>query len=769
MNELRVSSIITSYNLKNKKMYFRKGKKERMVKKISILLVVALMVTLMAPMTALAGPINAPTKTGTSYKDLFMELYGKVTDPANGYYSSDEGIPYHSIETLMVEAPDYGHVTTSEAFSYYMWLEAMYGQFTGDWAPLAKAWEITEKWIIPESTEQPGMSMYTPNKPATYAPEWELPDKYPSELDFNGTTVGSDPIHTDLTAAYGSNMYTMHWLMDVDNWYGFGTGTEATFINTFQRGVQESTWETIPHPSIEEFKYGGSNGFLDLFTKDATYSKQWRYTNAPDADARGVQAMYWANKWAKAQGKGSVVAPLVTKATKLGDFLRYNMFDKYFMKIGAQAKTPGTGYDSAHYLLAWYTSWGGGIGASWAWKIGASHIHFGYQNPFQAWVMVNSPDFAPKSSNGKRDWTTSLQRNIEFYQWLQSAEGAIAGGATNSWNGRYEAYPAGTSTFYGMAYVENPVYEDPGSNTWFGMQTWSMQRMMDLYLETGDPKIKPLVDKWASWVISETSFNADGTFDIPSTIDWEGQPDKWTGTPSANNNLHVIVKSYGRDIGVAGSVVNSLATYAAATQKYGTLNQEALNTAKELANRVWYSFYCSEGKGLVTEEARGDFSRFFDQEVYVPSGWSGTMPNGDQIKPGVKFIDIRTKYKQDPDYQKVYDAWVKKEAPVMNYHRYWHQVDVAVGLGVLATYFPNETYTMPGDPTTEGGNGDCNNDGSTDSTDVTVMKRHILKVPGTVINLENADVNLDGSVDSTDLTILKRFVLKVYDKLPFVN
>ena len=31
------------------------------------------------------------------------------------------------------------------------------------------------------------------------------------------------------------------------------------------------------------------------------------------------------------------------------------------MKIGAQAKTPGNGYDSAHFLLAWYTSWGGGL------------------------------------------------------------------------------------------------------------------------------------------------------------------------------------------------------------------------------------------------------------------------------------------------------------------------------------------------------------------------------------------------------------------------
>jgi hypothetical protein len=33
-------------------------------------------------------------------------------------------VPYHSVETLIVEAPDHGHETTSEAFSYWLWLEA---------------------------------------------------------------------------------------------------------------------------------------------------------------------------------------------------------------------------------------------------------------------------------------------------------------------------------------------------------------------------------------------------------------------------------------------------------------------------------------------------------------------------------------------------------------------------------------------------------------------------------------------------------------------
>ena len=101
------------------------------------------------------------------YQERFLELWEKLHDSKNGYFSS-KGIPYHSIETLMVEAPDYGHVTTSEALSYYIWLEAMYGKFTGDFSKFKKAWDITETYIIPSEKDQPNSSMsgYNPGKPA---------------------------------------------------------------------------------------------------------------------------------------------------------------------------------------------------------------------------------------------------------------------------------------------------------------------------------------------------------------------------------------------------------------------------------------------------------------------------------------------------------------------------------------------------------------------------------------------------------------------------
>ena len=643
-------------------------------------------VTILFSLLPKTGQVTALADATDAYQQRFLDLWGDLHDPNNGYFS-DQGIPYHSVETLIVEAPDYGHVTTSEALSYYMWLEAMYGKFTGDFTGFETAWDVTEKYLIPTEEDQPETSMtkYTASKPATYAPEWQDTSKYPAVLDFTAA-VGVDPIHNDLVSTYGtSRIYGMHWLLDVDNWYGFGSRGDGTskpsYINTFQRGEEESTWETIPQPSWDEMNFGGENGFLDLFTGDKTYAAQFKYTNAPDADARAVQATYWAQKWAADYGVN--IDTYINKATKMGDYLRYSMFDKYFRKIG-NSTVAGTGYDSAHYLLSWYYAWGGGIDSAWAWKIGSSHNHFGYQNPMAAWILSKEQDFKPASQNGQADWAKSLDRQLEFYQWLQSAEGAIAGGASNSNNGRYEAWPAGTSTFYGMGYVENPVYADPGSNTWFGFQAWSMQRVAELYYQSGDVRAKNILEKWVAWIKTVVDLNADGTFAIPSNIDWTGQPDTWTGTYTGNPNLHVTVTSKGTDLGIAASLANTLLYYAKASG-----DDEARVLAKELLDRMWNLY--RDDKGLSAPEARADYKRFFEQEVYVPSTFNGTMPNGDALVAGVKFLDIRSKYLSDPDYQKVLDAYNAGTAPEFNYHRFWAQCDIAIANGLYSILYEENT------------------------------------------------------------------------------
>ncbi|WP_421735160.1 glycoside hydrolase family 48 protein [Cellulomonas sp.] len=671
------------------------------------------------PAVPAAAPaaVAAAAPTG-EYAQRFLAQYDKIKDPANGYFSP-QGIPYHSVETLIVEAPDYGHETTSEAYSYWVWLEALYGQVTEDWAPLNHAWDTLEKYMIPTSADQPTNSFYNPSSPATYAAEYNHPSSYPSQLT-SGVTSGSDPIGAELKSTYGTpDIYGMHWLADVDNKYGFGatpgagcelgpTATGTSYINTFQRGPQESVWETIPQPSCEEFKYGGPAGFLDLFTKDTgTPAKQWKYTNAPDADARAIEAVYWANQWATAQGKQSQVAGTVAKAAKMGDYLRYSLFDKYFKTQGCTSPScpAGSGRSSASYLQSWYYAWGGALDSSagWAWRIGSSHEHFGYQNPLAAWALSTDSALTPKSPTAKSDWATSLERQLEFYTWLQAPQGLIAGGATNSWDGAYATPPSGTPTFYGQAYTEAPVYNDPPSNQWFGMQAWGVQRVAELYYASGNAQAKKILDKWVPFVVANIS--TDGAnWKVPSELTWTGKPDTWNkANPGANSGLSVSVKSYGQDVGVAGDTARALLFYAA--KSGDTVSRDK---AKALLDAIWATNQDSLGVG--SPETRGDFLRFDDtyvaggNGVYVPPGWTGKMPNGDVIKPGVSFLDIRTWYKNDPSWPKVESALATGVAPTFTFHRFWAQTAIAGALGDYARLFEGTTpppvdTTAPSVPT----------------------------------------------------------------------
>ena len=683
----------------------------------ALVAVIGLRPAIAAVSTASPALSAAAAVTGGEYAQRFLTMYNKIHDSANGYFSP-QGIPYHSVETLIVEAPDYGHETTSEAYSYWVELEATYGYVTGDWAPLNNAWATLEKYMIPQTADQPTNSFYKASSPATYAPEYNLPSSYPSQLN-SGVSVGVDPIADELKSAYGtSDIYGMHWLADVDNKYGFGgspgggceTGpgsTGTSYINTFQRGPQESVWETVPQPSCDNFKYGGTNGYLDLFTKDSSYAKQWKYTDAPDADARAIEAVYWANTWATAQGKASTISATVAKASKMGDYLRYSLFDKYFKKIGCTTPScaAGTGKDSAHYLLAWYYAWGGATdtNAGWAWRIGASAAHFGYQNPMTAWALSTQTALQPKGATAVSDWSTSLGRQLEFDQWLQSSEGAIAGGATNSWDGAYGTPPAGTPTFYGMGYTEAPVYNDPPSNQWFGMQVWGMERVAELYYTSGNAKAKALLDKWVPWAMGASKFSTGTDWKIPSNLAWSGKPDTWNATsPGTNAGLHVIVSSTGQDLGVAGSFARTLTYYAA---KSG--NATAKANAKTLLDAIWANN--QDSKGVSIPETREDFKRFDDvmtstsgDGIYIPSAWTGKMPNGDVIKSGVSFLDIRSWYKSDPQWSKVQAYLNGGAAPTFNYHRFWAQSEVALALADYDRLLNGTTPTPTPTPTPTG-------------------------------------------------------------------
>jgi endoglucanase len=652
-----------------------------------------------------AVTVTTPPGGGTNaYTQRFLDLWAELHNPANGYFSP-EGVPYHSRETLICEAPDHGHETTSEAYSYWAWLEATYGSLTQDWTYLSRMFDNMEAYIIPTSQDQPTTaSAYNPNSPATYAPEFDLPDQYPTPLN-SSVTSGQDPIANELRATYNTpEIYGMHWLIDVDNWYGYGRRGDGvsrpSYINTFQRGPQESVFETVTHPSWENFRWGGGagRGFLPLFILDSTYAQQWRYTNAPDADARLIQAMYWAKRFADAQGGNATVDGLVAKAAKMGDYLRYAMFDKYFKTMGCASPScaPGSGYNSAHYLLSWYYAWGGPIDTAqnWGFRIGSSYNHFGYQNPLAAYALSSVPSLRPRSPNAARDWGTSLARQVEFYRWLQSADGCIAGGATNSWAGRYATPPAGVSTFYGMFYDEQPVYHDPPSNTWFGFQVWSMERVAEYYYVTGNANAKVILDKWVNWAMANTQLPADGSYHVPSTLAWSGQPSlnwnatnqNWTpGDTTFNANLRVTVVDTTQDVGVAGAFAKTLIYYSAGTRQWATQHTASQMMAKQILDRMWA--LCRDEQGVAILETRNDYQRF-DDRIFVPPSFTGTMANGDPINSSSTFLSIRSKYTMDPEWPKVQAFLNGGPAPTFRYHRFWQQVDVALANAEYGRLFP---------------------------------------------------------------------------------
>ena len=380
-----------------------------------------------------------------------------------------------------------------------------------------------------------------------------------------------------------------------------------------------------------------------------------------------------------------------------------------------------------------------------------------------------------------KDYTTSLQRQLEFYLWLQSANGPIAGGATSSWHGRYLKYEYladvdkeyiekyGTNiptTFYNMAYQEHPVYADPGSNHWIGNQVWAIQRLAELryviktgntnsYVEavklqqvkngtptemTIEEALDAILDRWVEWFVNEVELYDDGSYTIPATLDWYGQPKTWTGTydPEANSDLTCEVTARGTsDLGCVSSLANTLIYYAksndvdseAAYKDSDKVAEKALYLAHELLDREWN--LGRDDIGLSIAETNGSMVRLFEQDVWVPTNYNGTMPNGDTIANGATFLSIRSQYLGDnkdgtnnsanvkygtsteidgkyytdnrgyvAKFKEAYDsvgganasAADKEEAMKtveLNYHRFWHAGDILIALGTMADLYPD--------------------------------------------------------------------------------
>ena len=822
--------------------------------------------------SAAANEYATEGKANESYVKMFESLYDDVitNGVTNGYLSAQTngdsfGIPYHAKETMVVEAPDYGHETTSEAMSYIVWVAAMHdvlvkeGKITGS-SDLKKAWNTLEA-IIPGWSKASGLpekyefeTIWTQTRlKADAANEEDLPSSYPAKQVQGAGAEAINPLYDQFKAAYSGEKgyYLMHWLADVDDWYGFGGGTAGagtgkfTFINTFQRGEQESCFETVPHPCIEELKYGNTQTGVKGIFNGSNVPEQYAFTNAPDAEDRAIQAVYFADRY-KVDTTG--VASL---AGKMGDQCRNDMFDKYYKKIGCQdIHTESSGLESQHYLMGWYTSWGGALDTNygghydWAWQIGCSHSHQFYQNPLAAYGLLYDSNMSGSlTSGGEDDYKKSLQRQIEMYQWLQSVDGPFAGGCTNSYRGRYETYPSGYPTFYDMVYVPHPVYADPGSNHWIGNQVWSTQRLAELYYDVctnGDKAtdikfggldlktaLEKLLERWIDWFEKNTKFNyvdKDGNkmaYAIPSSLDWGDSdtdysvaPDTWSKTYSetANPKLKCTITGYGQgDIGCVSSLCNTLMYYAAANGVDSKYAYEEGTTVAEkglyLANRLLSAQY-NLGRdeiGIAFKDHNGSLKRVFEEKVFIPTSYTGTMPDGSKLQNGATFSSIRKSYAKDAMYQEAEayyngkdmngytvadnngDGDIDIEDYEFTLHRFWHMGDALMAYGGMALLYPDvKPIDIEPDPHSEtesdttlddGLWGDANCDGEVNMADAVLIMQSIGnpdkygkgKADGiTAQGEKNGDVESNGDgITNKDALKIQKYKLNIITEAEF--
>jgi hypothetical protein len=431
-----------------------------------------------------------------------------------------------------------------------------------------------------------------------------------------------------------------------------------------------------------------------------------------------------------------------------------------------------------------------------------------------------------KAKDAVEDYKESLKRQIEMYLWLQSKEGPFAGGCTNSYKGRYEEYPSDLPTFYDMVFVAHPVYADPGSNHWIGNQVWSTQRLAELYYyvktnpDSDTSGVKPagmtleaaleaLLSRWIGWFEENTHFNYtdkegnEYAYCIPSNLDWGNGghhtdpncvPDTWDGTydPDGNQKLSCTITGYGQgDIGCVSSLCNTLIYYAAANKV--PASEANPDTAKDtsiaakglrLANKLLSAQYDTgrDDIGIAFEDHNGSLKRIFTQEVYIPSYYSGKMPDGSELAPGATFSSIRKSYEQDPMYKEckaVYEATGETETYTYKLHRFWHMGDALMSYGGMALLYPdveplneekywvNEgenpkpddssttttTTTTTTTSTTEKKD-DTTTTTATEKKDDTTTEKQDGTTTGAKTDILYGDANVDGEVSMADAVII---------------
>ena len=352
----------------------------------------------------------------------------------------------------------------------------------------------------------------------------------------------------------------MHWLMDVDNVYGYGT------LRTAGSPAQHACRTSTPTSAARRSRSGRPSP-----TRPARLRRSAARQRLPAAvhrrhALRQAVALHRRPRRRRPRHPGRVlgadlgdragqrsphVAATVAKAAKMGDYLRYAMYDKYFKKPGCTSTALRRRHRQGAartYLLSWYYAWGGDARRPVVVAHRLQPQPPGLPEPARGVGAVQRRSgrcsrVSPTAKRGLGDQPRA--GSSSSITWLQSAEGAIAGGATNSWDGAYSApavrhadvlrhgvrLPAGVPRPAVEPVVRLPgVVDGAGGGVLLRRPVTPRPRRCST---SGSPG-RSRTPRWAP----------DGDFQIPSTRwPWTGAP-ATAGTrasPAANTGLHVSV------------------------------------------------------------------------------------------------------------------------------------------------------------------------------------------------------------------------------------
>ena len=150
----------------------------------------------------------------------------------------------------------------------------------------------------------------------------------------------------------------------------------------------------------------------------------------------------------------------------------------------------------------------------------------------------------------------------------------------------------------------------------------------------------------------------DGSYEIPSTLDWDGQPSlNWNATTqnwnaadtTYNANLSVTVVDYMDGPGRHRGTRQDAHLLQRGHAEMGAHHTASQTLAKELLDRMWTLY--RDAIGVSAPETRRDYNRFDDPSSCRGLHRRDAQRRSDQARP--TFIGIRSDFRSDPDWPQV--------------------------------------------------------------------------------------------------------------------